>query len=68
LTAPHAAEVLECDVTTVRGAVHRLEEGGLATLVEAPRPGRRPRITAEDIRAVAELLDASAATGARLAA
>ncbi|MFF5011618.1 helix-turn-helix domain-containing protein [Streptomyces phaeochromogenes] len=63
MTAPRTAGVLECDVTTVRGAVHRFEEGGLAALAEAPRAGREPRITAEDIHAVAELLDAAAEEG-----
>ncbi|MET7784662.1 helix-turn-helix domain-containing protein [Streptomyces sp. NPDC005388] len=63
MTASEAAGLLECDVTTVRGAVHRFESGGLAALAEAPRAGRHPRITAADRQAVAALLDAAADEG-----
>ncbi|KAB1139052.1 helix-turn-helix domain-containing protein [Streptomyces luteolifulvus] len=63
MSAPEAASLLECDVTTVRGAVHRFEAGGLAAPAEAPRAGRQPRITAADRRAVAALLDAAADEG-----
>jgi transposase len=58
------ADLLECNPVTVRAAVHRFEKGGLEGLPDAPRPGRPARILGSEDRAVlAELLDASAATG-----
>ncbi|WP_079663882.1 helix-turn-helix domain-containing protein [Streptomyces sp. 3214.6] len=51
MTAPQAAEVLECDVTTVRRVVHRLEEGGLAALAELlHREGFRWKRTRDSLR------------------
>ncbi|MEU9155335.1 winged helix-turn-helix domain-containing protein [Streptomyces sp. NPDC048417] len=63
MSASEAAGLLECDVTTVRGAVHRFESGGVAAPAEAPRAGRQPRITALDRQVVTGLLDAAAEEG-----
>lgn len=63
-TAPEAAALLECNIVTVRAAVHRLEKGGIAALPDAVRPGRPARIlTSGDRAALTELLDASAENG-----
>ncbi|MFF5011207.1 helix-turn-helix domain-containing protein [Streptomyces phaeochromogenes] len=58
------AGVLECHPVTVRAAVHRFEEGGIAGLPDAPRPGRPARLLgAQDRAALGELLDDSAQAG-----
>ncbi|GAA2359443.1 IS630 family transposase [Streptomyces violaceusniger] len=63
MTVPQVADLLECNNVTVRGAVHRCEDGGFETLADAPRPGRPPSITREDRKALAALLDESACQG-----
>ncbi|MFP3991904.1 helix-turn-helix domain-containing protein [Streptomyces sp. E11-3] len=56
--------MLECHPVTVRAAVHRFEEGGIAGLPDAPRPGRPARLLgAEGRAALGELLDDSAQAG-----
>lgn len=53
--------VLECHRVMVRAAVHRFEEGGIAGLPDAPRPGRPARLLgAGDRAALGALLDDSA--------
>ncbi|MFG2653499.1 winged helix-turn-helix domain-containing protein [Streptomyces sp. NPDC048436] len=63
-TAPEVADLLECNVVTVRAAAHRSHGGGVKTLPDAPRPTRPARGLGDDYRAaLARLLDASAAGG-----
>ncbi|MBP5891974.1 helix-turn-helix domain-containing protein [Streptomyces scabiei] len=63
-TTAEVADLLECHPVTVRAAVHRLQEGGIAGLPDAPRPGRPARLLGpEDRAALGELLDESAAAG-----
>ncbi|MEV8547653.1 helix-turn-helix domain-containing protein [Streptomyces sp. NPDC051572] len=63
-TAPEVAELLECNVVTVRAAAHRFEDGGVAALPDAPRPGRPAKVLGgADRAALAGLLDRSAAAG-----
>ncbi|WP_328835785.1 helix-turn-helix domain-containing protein [Streptomyces europaeiscabiei] len=45
-TAPEVADLLECNVVTVRAAAHRLHDGGVKALPDAPRPGRPATTTA----------------------
>lgn len=64
MTAPEVADLLECDVVTVRAAAHRLHDGGVKALPDAPRPRRPARVLGDDGRAApARLLDVSAAEG-----
>ncbi|MFE5923082.1 helix-turn-helix domain-containing protein [Streptomyces sp. NPDC056468] len=63
-TAPDVADLLECNVVTVRTAAHRLHDGGVKALTDAPLPGRPARALGDDDRAaLARLLDVSAAEG-----
>jgi transposase len=63
-TAPEVAELLECNVVTVRAAAHRFEDGGVEALPDAPRPGRPAKVLGgADRAALAGLLDRSAAAG-----
>ncbi|CAM5445758.1 hypothetical protein SSPIM334S_01130 [Streptomyces spiroverticillatus] len=63
-TTVEVADLLECHPVTVRAAVHRLEKGGIAGLLDAPRSGRPARLLGLEGRAApAELLDQSAAEG-----
>ncbi|WP_458860726.1 helix-turn-helix domain-containing protein [Streptomyces kunmingensis] len=56
--------MLECHPVTVRAAVHRLQQGGIAGLLDAPRPGRPARLLGpQDRAALGKLLDESAAAG-----
>ncbi|MET8630555.1 helix-turn-helix domain-containing protein [Kitasatospora sp. NPDC004669] len=50
-TAPEVADLLECNVVTVRAAAHRLHDGGVEALPDAPRPGRPARVLGDDDRA-----------------
>ncbi|MGW1614664.1 winged helix-turn-helix domain-containing protein [Streptomyces sp. NPDC002285] len=51
-------------MVTVRTAAHRLHDGGVKALPDAPRPGRPARALGDDDRAaLARLLDVSAAEG-----
>ncbi|GGT84948.1 helix-turn-helix domain-containing protein [Streptomyces violascens] len=62
--APEVADLLECNVVTVRAAVHRFNGGGIGALPDAPRPGRPARVLGGvDRAALADLLDRSAAAG-----
>ncbi|MFD7917605.1 helix-turn-helix domain-containing protein [Streptomyces sp. NPDC059752] len=63
LTVTEVADLLECNVATVRGAVHRFAAGGFGALADAPRPGRPGSVTREDREVVAALLDESARQG-----
>ncbi|MFF0794918.1 helix-turn-helix domain-containing protein [Streptomyces spiralis] len=63
-TVAEVADLLECHQVTVRTAVHRFHDGGIAALPDAPRPGRPAKVLAGDDRAaLADLLDASAVAG-----
>lgn len=62
-TAPAIASVVERHVVTVRTALHRFLDGGFGALADAPRPGRPPRWKREDLDALEEMLDDSAARG-----
>ncbi|WP_438296158.1 helix-turn-helix domain-containing protein [Streptomyces sp. HUAS TT7] len=62
-TAPAIASVVERHVVTVRKALHRFLDGGFEVLADAPRPGRPPRWKREDLHALEEMLDDSAARG-----
>ncbi|MFE0099819.1 winged helix-turn-helix domain-containing protein [Streptomyces sp. NPDC059009] len=62
-TAPEIALVLEKHLVTVRGALHRFLDGGFEALADAPRPERPPRWKREDLDALEDMLDASAAKG-----
>ncbi|MFG2147275.1 helix-turn-helix domain-containing protein [Streptomyces sp. NPDC048696] len=64
--APHSAARRagwEPSTLTVRGALHRFLDGGFEALADAPRPGRPPRWKREDLDALEDMLDASAAEG-----
>ncbi|MEV6029388.1 helix-turn-helix domain-containing protein [Streptomyces sp. NPDC052036] len=63
LIVPEVADLLECNVVTVRGAVHRFAAGGFDALADALRPGRPASVTREDREALAALLDESAQQG-----
>ncbi|WP_425824704.1 helix-turn-helix domain-containing protein [Streptomyces fractus] len=63
-TTAEVADLLECHPVTVRAAVHRFEEGGIAGLLDASRPGRPAKLLGpEDRAALTELLDDSAVKG-----
>ncbi|MEU5438720.1 winged helix-turn-helix domain-containing protein [Streptomyces sp. NPDC020719] len=64
--APHSAARRagsEPSTLTARGALHRFLDGGFEALADAPRPGRPPRWKREDLDALEDMLDASAAEG-----
>jgi transposase len=63
MTASQVADLLECHVVTVRGAVRRFADGGFDALAAAPRQGRPASISREDREALATLLDESARQG-----
>ncbi|GGS23397.1 hypothetical protein GCM10010252_73190 [Streptomyces aureoverticillatus] len=57
-TVPEVADLLECNPVTVRAAVHRFEDGGVAVLPDAPRPGRPAKVLGPaDRAALAGLLE-----------
>ncbi|MGW7026855.1 helix-turn-helix domain-containing protein [Streptomyces xanthophaeus] len=58
------AGLMECHPVTVRAAVHRFEEGGVAGLPDVLRPGRPRRLLGtEDRAALGALLDDPAQAG-----
>ncbi|MFE2044125.1 winged helix-turn-helix domain-containing protein [Streptomyces sp. NPDC059477] len=63
MTVPQVADLLECHVVTVRGAVRRFTDGGFDALEAAPRRGRPSSVSREDHEALAVLLDESARQG-----
>lgn len=64
-TVPQAARALGVHEQTVRKAVTRFAAEGFAGVADRPRPGRPPRLGADDLAAVAAQLDADARSGAR---
>ena len=64
-TVPQAARSLGLHEQTVRKFVARFQAEGFAGLADRPRPGRPPRLTDDDLAAVAARLDADARSGAR---
>ncbi|WP_425824673.1 winged helix-turn-helix domain-containing protein [Streptomyces fractus] len=63
-TTAEVADLPECHQVTVRAAIHRLEKGRIAGLLDAPRPGRPATLLGlEDRVALAVLLDESTADG-----
>jgi transposase len=63
LPVPQIAGLLEVHQATVREALHRFGAGGLDALADAPRTGRPPRASGEDLDVLEEMLDASATPG-----
>jgi transposase len=63
MKVPQVADLMECHQVTVREAVHRFRDGGFDALADAPRPGRPARLGRQDRRALAVLLEESAAQG-----
>jgi transposase len=63
LSVPQIAALLEVHQATVREALHRFLAAGLDALADAPRSGRPPAASREDLDALEEMLDASAAAG-----
>ncbi|WP_405523528.1 helix-turn-helix domain-containing protein [Streptomyces canus] len=61
--APEIASLVARHVATVRKALHRFIYGGFEALADAPRPGRPPRWTREDLDALEAMLDDAAARG-----
>ena len=53
-----AAESCGMDRQTLRDWVHRYNEAGLAGLVDRPLPGRKPMLSAEQMRELAALVEA----------
>jgi transposase len=66
LTVPQAARALGLHHQTVRKVVKRFRAEGFAGLADRPRAGRPPRLTAADLAALEERLDADATSGARI--
>jgi transposase len=57
LSVPEIAKHLHWNQQTVRNTVHRWQQGGLMTLWDAPRCGRKPSWKSEDIEYLQEHLD-----------
>ena len=64
-TVPAAARALGRHPQTVRQAVARFRAEGFAGLADRPRAGRPPTVSPADLDALADRLDADAASGAR---
>lgn len=56
-TRTEAAESCGMDRQTLRDWVHRYNAEGLAGLVNRPRPGRRPRLSGEQMRELAMIVE-----------
>jgi transposase len=63
LSVPQIADLLEVHQATVREALHRFLAQALDAMADAPRAGRPPRASREDLDALEEMLDVSAAQG-----
>ena len=53
-----AARSCGMDRQTLRDWVHRYNAEGVAGLVDRPRPGRPPRLSAEEVAALVEVVEA----------
>ncbi|MFJ9855069.1 helix-turn-helix domain-containing protein [Streptomyces sp. NPDC101150] len=62
-TVPDIALIVEKHEVTVREALHRCLGGGFDALADAPRPGRPPRWTRQDLDVLEAMPDASAVQG-----
>ncbi|QRX89466.1 MULTISPECIES: helix-turn-helix domain-containing protein [Streptomyces] len=61
--APEIASIVDRHVVTVRKALRRFLDGSFEALADAPRSGRPPRWTREDLDALEAMLDTAAAEG-----